>query len=213
MTMQRYFIWRADSEQGPFTGGELWALRQVGSLPDVLPVREEDSDRWLQVSDIKHRLQPPVNADVLPIPARPISQQAQPPTMASPPHRRAAHQPIKRSKDLSPMTVLVVFTVFAAGLLWFNQYVMTHTGPGDSGRSGESFDAYYTAQGFVKEQFPGADSFSEFNQSVVRQSGNTYQVAMTVDGRNAFGGPVRKSFVVEMELSGGVWRHKGTHQQ
>ncbi len=129
--MQRYFIWRADAEQGPFTAAELWALRQVGSLPDVLPVREEDSDQWLQVSDIKHRLHSPVSVDHIRIPPRPIDYSAMPPAPLPTPATPAAPAVVAvrdRRSDKSRGVYIILGLVF--GFFGFHNFYAGHYGRG-----------------------------------------------------------------------------------
>jgi len=74
-------------------------------------------------------------------------------------------------------------------------------------------DAHYTAEQFIKKQYPGAKSVSGFRDSVVEHEGNVYRVAVNVDGLNAFGGPVRNAMIVEMELNGGTWRLIQIHRK
>lgn len=210
--MQRYYLWREDAEKGPFSATDLWELRRAGELPDVLLVRVDGSSQWLQIGEIKERLAREANIDLIRIPPRPLAQRMPelPPVVATPiPARAAEKKPGACAWGCTIMLLLI-------GLFFLIPAIDTVIHPGEAierEQKSNHFDAYYTAQGFVKQQFPGADSFSDFKQSVVKQSGNVYQVAMTVEGRNTFGGPIRKSVVVEMELSGGTWRHIRTHQQ
>lgn len=70
------------------------------------------------------------------------------------------------------------------------------------------FDAYYTAQDFVRRTYPGAQTFSSFEESVITSYGDTYNVGMRVRGLNAFGGPIENLVGVQMELDRGAqkWR-------
>jgi hypothetical protein len=68
------------------------------------------------------------------------------------------------------------------------------------------FDAYYTAGQFIKKRYPGAKEIGEYQDSTVRRVGDVYTVTTSVDGLNAFGGPVRKAFTVELRLDGTTWK-------
>lgn len=95
-------------------------------------------------------------------------------------------------------------------LVWLNKD-LSHGVSSESRAS--SYDAHSAAEDFVKRSFPGADKISSMGDSVVQQDGDTYLVGVVVDGKNAFGGPIRKMVGVEMEKVGDKWRLKHIEQR
>jgi hypothetical protein len=73
-------------------------------------------------------------------------------------------------------------------------------------RHDSSREAYGYAKDFIKQHYPGAQKFGSFSESIVTRNGSTYDVAIKVDGLNAFGGPIRNTVGVEMEYTGSSWR-------
>jgi hypothetical protein len=124
-------------------------------------------------------------------------------------------RPARKETSLFVKVVAVCFGLMGIVLL-IGAIGVAFEGPAGVTRreaAGQNFDAYYTAEQFVLKQIPGARKVSEFAESVVDVEGNTYRVAMNVDGLNAFGGPVRQALIVEMTLDGGTWRLVGIHHK
>lgn len=207
--MTSYYLWREDAEEGPYTAPELWARFEAGQLAEFEPVRIGRHGEWLQIADVIERLDREAHPVEVVIPPRPLTQSTTPPLPRCVPAPVRAARPA--SRDLPVPVVVIAFGTLFFCIILFGNYAMKN--PGDSSTTGpKNRDAYHTAQDFVRSQFPGADSFSEYNGSVIKTSGNRYQVAMYVDGRNAFGGPIRKRVVVEMDLIGNRWHHVRTIQ-
>lgn len=207
--MTTYYLWREDAEQGPYTAAEVWSRYVASEITAVVPVRIGKHGEWLQIADVLERLDREAHPVEVAIPPRPLTQSATRPLPRCVPAPVRIERPA--SRDLPVPVVVIAFGVLFFCIMLFGNYVMKN--PGDSSTTGpQNLDAYHTAQEFVRSQFPGADTFSEFNGSVVNTSGNRYQVAMYVDGRNAFGGPIRKRVVVEMDLIGDRWHHVRTIQ-
>jgi hypothetical protein len=80
-------------------------------------------------------------------------------------------------------------------------------GQGGVGSSDDlKFDAYYTAKQFIQGQYPGAKTFSDYDQSQVDDKGNgIWWVTVNVDGVNAFNAPIQNTMLVEMKSQSGHW--------
>jgi hypothetical protein len=77
---------------------------------------------------------------------------------------------------------------------------------GSVGSDDLKFDAYYTAKQFIQGQYPGAKSFSDFENSHVDDRGNgVWWVTVNVDGVNAFNAPIRNTMLAEMKSQNGHW--------
>ena len=77
---------------------------------------------------------------------------------------------------------------------------------GSVGSDDLKFDAYYTAKQFIQGQYPGAKSFSDFENSHVDDRGNgVWWVTVNVDGVNAFNAPTRNTMLAEMKSQNGHW--------
>lgn len=63
--------------------------------------------------------------------------------------------------------------------------------------------AYTAAADFVRQKYPGAKDISAPSQSAIEVTDDSTLVQLTVDGLNAFGGPVRSTMVVEL-----VWTNQ-----
>jgi hypothetical protein len=71
--------------------------------------------------------------------------------------------------------------------------------------------AAFAAQDYIKETIPGAEEV-DWTAGTIRRSEDRVIVRMPVDGKNAFGGPVRKIVTVTMEPVGDDYRLVGVTQ-
>ena len=181
-----YYILVGEETQGPFTIEQLEQMLRNGEISAETRVAADGWDEWTTVA--------------LLVPTRFVD----PPRL----------QPVSNhAKPMSATKVLGLGCLFSFAILLLVSGIATTCNPGRQIQREESWDAYYTAEQFVKQTYPGADKISAYRDSVVQQDGSDYVVAVMVDGRNAFGGPVRKVVGVVMEKDGGTWRLKRIEQR
>jgi hypothetical protein len=73
-------------------------------------------------------------------------------------------------------------------------------------------EASRNAQNCILAAYPGAEKMNQVGDVSRSNFGNTYDIRFVVDGKNAFGGPVRKLITVTMELNGRSWSLKELKQ-
>jgi hypothetical protein len=68
----------------------------------------------------------------------------------------------------------------------------------------DPIDAYAAAKEFIKRQYPGAQSFSDYdNSKVIDEGGGDCFVSITVNGVNAFNAPIRDAMGVNLRFQDG----------
>jgi hypothetical protein len=74
----------------------------------------------------------------------------------------------------------------------------------------DPIDAYAAAKQFMKQQYPGAQSFSDYDHSkVIDEGGGDCFVSVTVNGVNAFNAPIRDAMGVNIRFQDGNFFLRG----
>jgi hypothetical protein len=98
--------------------------------------------------------------------------------------------------------------IFAS--LWLFGFIADKTGlfPDDP-----KMDAYIAAKKFTMQNYPGAKSFSSYDQTPVTVNSGVYTVTLMVDGVNSFNAPIRNEVIILETVNGKTWNLLSINQQ
>jgi hypothetical protein len=189
-----YYLLVQDKEEGPFSLSDLREMMVERLSPETLFARDGMTD-WKPLKTLFPADDPksPTKKIITPLPDFVLSGEAPP-------------EP-KRTGPLALGCAVIAGIVGAVFL--FAAIAQIFESPASRqarNQDDTKFDAYYTATVFIKKTYPGAQNISSYSDSIVEPDGGTYRVAVTVDGLNAFGGPIRKMVGVEMHREGTQWK-------
>lgn len=174
-------LWLDGVETGPFTTSDVWLMVNDGKVPRTVLAREfSSSGNWVPFCELA-------------LGARAFA--VEPPILTGP----GAGQNRRRSGSPSGFGMaLFAVLAFLTLILAFGRLAQApREWPEASPRK-----AYRAAVEFVNSRLPGAQKFSSFDQAQISRDGSTWFVGFIVDGVNAFGGPVRRPVVVQMNCDG-----------
>lgn len=200
--MKGLFVSVSDETKGPYSLKQIKAMYESGQLTMDTLCCHEGAERWRPLVELEREI---FKSD---------QKAAPPPIPTRTPAARAiqfAQRQINEEKNNSKRNVWIAI-VLSAGVVLFLILAAAGGGPVTDFDSKKQ-DAHYTAEQFIKQQIVGAKTVSDYRDSVVTSEGNTYYVAVNVDGLNAFGGPVRQALIVEMTLDGDKWRLVKIHHK
>lgn len=199
-----YYLVLDDKPQGPFTIDQLRSMAWAGKITVKTLFCQEGWENWEELSLISETMFPQKQTPLgIPLPLTP-----NPTPISSHPLATVHNSPALTTAN-KPKTAGQIFAIGCLGVFIFFMGIIFLAALSNRGKTdplySQKFDAYYTAVEFIKKQFPGAESFSDYRESVIEPDGAVYRVAVRVTGKNAFGGPVRNDFVVELLQSGDKW--------
>lgn len=202
-----YFVLRADEgskEQGPMSVREIRARVSSGTLNRTDWYARSGMAEWKLVFELLEAAQ---QVETPPPPLPPVLPQPDAPPVIPP-----VRNPWGDYKREQPNwgKRFIAFGGIVAGLLIVIVMLVLMS----DGRFNEWWiesEASRNAQSCILAAYPGAEKMNQVG-NVNRIYGNTYGVRFVVDGKNAFGGPVRKLITVTMELNGRSWSLKELKQ-
>lgn len=182
---QDVWIWTDGQVGGPFPFTDVRALVVSGEAPPGLLARKENGE-WLPWPEFAEKHGPASRRTSVPAEPTPAQEDGV-------------------SKASDQIHTLFVVGVLGIGIIAL-VLLMVAVGSGTTASTSPEADrdtAYRAAVEILKAEIPGLRSISPSGESRVSQAGNIWTVDLVVDGVNAFGGPVRRSFTVRMESGAG----------
>lgn len=192
---------------GPYSLAELAEMKRTGEIDEETLWAVEGMETWERIATLRKLMTPREEERPDPGLAQKVTRVLCGETFDDQPKARRAPRMEPLFRVASPGTPKwkIGLAMLAGGFgLFMLIPALALAWQGPKGLAGmEASEAHVMAVEFIERSYPGARSFGE---PVVKREGNTFYVAVEVDGLNAFGGPVRNTMGVEMELVGSSWR-------